>query len=144
MKNVEIDFVVKDSLSTLKKYQNIFDIHIIEQTDFPPGTNEVVFQIEETQFHMLDENPEYGLNAPNSDHPQSIWFNVNVQNIEETWKKALENGAKEIQPITEMKEMGVSNAMFTDSDGYVWMLHQIHRIVSFEEREEFLREQFDL
>ena len=30
--------------------------------------------------------------------------------------------------------MGAANAMFADAFGYVWMLHQIYREVSFEER----------
>lgn len=39
--------------------------------------------------------------------------------------------------------MGVSNAMFSDSNGYVWMLHEIHREVSFEERVDILSEDFE-
>lgn len=144
MKNVEIDFVVKDSLKALQDYQEIFHIRVVEQTDFPTGLNEVVFQIDETQFHMLDENPDYHLNAPSPDHPQTIWFNVTVDNIEKTWEKAMETGAESIQPITEMEEMGVSNAIFVDTHGYTWMLHQIHQEVSLEEREEFFKEKFDL
>ncbi len=36
--------------------------------------------------------------------------------------------------VTEMQDYGVSNSMFTDVFGYTWMLHEVHREVSFEER----------
>lgn len=126
---VEIGFVVKDSLEALKDYQKIFNVEVISQTNLQRGLNEVIFKIEGTQFHMLDENPEFSLNAPKPEHPQSIWFNVIVPDIHKTWQKALETGAKEIRPITKMEEMGASNAIFLDKHGYVWMLHEIHQKV---------------
>ena len=46
----------------------------------------------------------------------------------------MDAGCSEIQPVTEMADYGLSNAMFMDPFGYIWMLHQIHREVSFEER----------
>ena len=39
-----------------------------------------------------------------------------------------------MQPVTELPDYGVSNAMFTDQFGYLWMLHQMHKVVSLEER----------
>ncbi|HRY14223.1 MAG TPA: hypothetical protein P5309_11700 [Syntrophomonadaceae bacterium] len=53
---------------------------------------------------------------------------------------ALEAGCIEIQPVTELTEFGAINAIFTDPFGYVWMLHQIVRMVSFEERTRILEE----
>lgn len=138
----EIDFVVEDSLKALKTYESIFDIEVIEKTNFKLGNNEVVFSIYGTNFHMLDENPEYGLNAPKEANA-SIWFNVIVSDIEETHDKAIEIGCNEIQKVTQMEEMGVSNSMFTDPFGYVWMVHQVHREVSFEEREEIFKKEFE-
>lgn len=143
MLGVELDFVVKDSLKAIAFYQAIFDLEIVEQTEFKVGNNEVVFTLYGSRFHMLDENPEYHLNAPSENSPQSFWFNVVVPNIEETYQKAMEQGAKEIQAVTRMEEMGISNAMFLDPFGYVWMLHEIHRVVSFEERVEILSEDFE-
>jgi ribosomal-protein-alanine N-acetyltransferase len=64
----------------------------------------------------------------------SIWFNVVVPDIAETYKKAMAEGCQEIQAVTELPDYGVSNAIFADPFGHAWMLHQIHREVSFEER----------
>lgn len=143
MEAVEFNFVVKDSLKALALYEEIFPVVRVEVTDFDPGVNEVVFSIFETRFHMLDENPEYYLVAPKEGHPQSFWFNIVVNDIEKTYQSAMENGCTEIQGITRMDDFGISNAQFLDPFGYVWMLHEIHKEVSFEERMDILKEEFD-
>lgn len=135
MVGVEFDMVVKDSLKALELYEKIFDeIERVEVTSFPRGQNEAVFTLYGTRFHLLDENLEFHLTAPRPDDPKSFWFNILVSDIQETYKRAMDAGCKEIQPVTELSDYGVSNAIFRDSFGYVWMLHQIHREVSFEER----------
>ena len=134
MVGVEIDLVVTDSLKALELYENIFEIERIEVSDLPKGTNEAVFTLYGVRFHMLDENPEFQLVAPTKDDPKTIWFNVSVPDIKETYAKAMSLGCTEIQAVTDLPDYGVSNAMFMDSFGYVWMLHQIHKVVSHEER----------
>ncbi|MCL2580593.1 MAG: VOC family protein [Oscillospiraceae bacterium] len=138
MVGVEIDFVVQDCLQALPLYERIFEVERVEATAYQPGRNEAVFTIYGTRFHILDENPGYQLVAPKPGSAVSIWFNVLVPDIDETYSKAMAAGCAEIQPVTEMADFGVSNAMFRDPLGYVWMLHQIHRMVSFEERCEIL------
>ncbi|WP_335743587.1 VOC family protein [Salicibibacter kimchii] len=106
----------------------------MEVTDFPKGENEVIFSLYGVRFHMLDENPEFELIAPKPDNPQTIWFNIMVPDINGTFSKAMNAGCTELQPVTELTDFGVSNAIFNDPFGYQWMLHQIHKEVSFEER----------
>lgn len=134
MTGVEIDFIVTDSLAALDLYERIFEVERIEVTSFPKGQNEAVFSIYGARFHMLDETAEFGLVAPQPDASRSFWFNVLVPDIKQVYDVALGAGCTEIQPVTEMESYGASNAIFKDSFGYVWMLHQIHREVSFEER----------
>ena len=143
MEAVEFDFVVKDCLKALDLYEKIFTVERVEVTDFKTGSNEAVFTIFGTRFHMLDENPEYQLVAPKEGAPQSFWFNVMVNDINETYTKAMEQGCTEIQGVTKMESMGISNGMFLDPFGYVWMLHEIHEEVSFEKRIEILSEDFE-
>lgn len=140
----EINFVVKDSLLAIDEYQEIFeDIEVVEQTDFETGSNEVVFNLYGTRFHMLDENPEYHLLAPVDGQEKTMWLNIAVPDIKRTYSLAIEKGGTEILPVTFMEEMGVSNAMFSDKSGYLWMLHEIHEEVSFEDRVGFLSKEFD-
>ncbi|MBY7142124.1 VOC family protein [Virgibacillus sp. NKC19-3] len=134
MTGVEIDMIVADSRKALELYEKIFDVERVEVTDFSKGENEVIFSLYGTRFHMLDENPEFGLIAPKPDNPQTIWFNIMVPDINEIYSKAMNAGCKELQPVTEIPDFGVSNAIFNDPFGYQWMLHQVHKEVSFEER----------
>lgn len=134
MIGVEIDMIVPDSLEALKLYESIFEVEKIEVTSFPKGQNEAVFSIYGTHFHMLDENPEYQMIAPKPGDPKPIWYNVTVPDIKKTYAKALAAGCTEIQPITEVQTHGVINAMFSDPLGYIWMLHEVVREVSFEDR----------
>lgn len=134
LNGVEIDFVVTDSLAALALYEKIFEVQRVEVTSFPKGQNEAVFTVYGVRFHMLDENPEFQLVAPKPGMPQSMWLNVLVPDIKQVHQKALDAGCTEVQPVTEMADFGVSNALFLDPFGYVWMLHQIHRVVSFEDR----------
>ncbi|MFV0440289.1 MAG: VOC family protein [Lachnospirales bacterium] len=140
MVGVEIDFVVKDTLKAIESYRKVFDVETIEETKLQRGQNEVIFSIYGTRFHMLDENHEYQLIAPIKDVPQSVWFNVLVEDIKETHKKALAEGYTQLQEVTEMTDFGVSNCMFADNFGYIWMLHQVHREVSFEDRMKLFEE----
>lgn len=131
---VEIDFIVEDCLQAFALYKKIFDIEPVEVTDFSIGNNEVVFTLYGTRFHMLDENPELQLIAPKPGDPKPIWFNIMVPDINITYAKAISEGCSEIQPITEIPDFGVSNAIFSDPFGHIWMLHQVHKEVSFEKR----------
>ena len=124
MIGVEIDFVVTDSLKALDLYERIFDVERTEVTSNEPGSNEALFTIYGTRFHMLDENPAFQLIAPKEGDPKSMWINVTVPNINEVFAKAMTAGCSEILPITKIESHGVVNAMFADSFGYLWMLHQ--------------------
>ena len=134
MVGVEIDMVVEDSLHALDLYEKLFEVKRVEVTEFTKGQNEVVFTLYGVRFHMLDANPEFQLVAPTIDAPKPIWFNVMVPDISDVFSRAISSGCTEIQPVTEIPDYGVSNAIFVDPFGYLWMLHQVHKEVSFEER----------
>jgi uncharacterized glyoxalase superfamily protein PhnB len=131
---VELDFVVKDVLKALELYEKIFEVERIEVTSFPVGSNEAVFSIYGARLHMLDENEEYQMVAPKEGDPKPFWFNVSVPDIKKTFESALANGCTQIQEIIDMPDFGAMNAMFVDPFGYIWMLHQINEVVSFEDR----------
>ncbi|MDF2686951.1 MAG: hypothetical protein K0S55_2134 [Clostridia bacterium] len=140
MVGTEIDMVVTDSLKALELYEKVFDIERVEVSNFPKGENEVIFTLYGVRFHMLDETPKFGLKAPNPDEPKSIWFNILVPDIKETFSKAIKAGCTELQPVIELPDYGLSNAIFNDTFGYQWMLHQIYKVVSYEERTQLWEE----
>lgn len=92
------------------------------------------------RFHILDENPQYQLYAPKEGQAQSIWYNILVEDIRATYDKAIEHGCQPIQAVTEIPEMGISNAIFKDPFGHVWLLHELHHVVSYEDRIKYFEE----
>ncbi|OPX89874.1 MAG: Glyoxalase-like domain protein [Pelotomaculum sp. PtaB.Bin104] len=142
MIGVEIDMIISDSLKALNLYEKIFDVERIEVTAYSKGKNEAVFNMYGTRFHMLDENPDFMLVAPKSGDPKPMWCNIIVPDIRQTFAKALDARCTEVQPITELDDFGVINAIFTDPFGYMWMLHQVVREVGFEERCRIMEEKF--
>lgn len=134
MTGIEIDFVVTDSRAALELYERVFGAERVEVTAYDKGLNEAVFTLNGVRFHMLDENPEYALVAPKASDSKTMWVNVIVPNIETTHKAAIDAGFTEIQPLNELPDFGVINCVLSDPFGYVWMVHQVNREVSFEER----------
>ncbi len=143
MIGVEIDMVVTDSLQALALYERIFEVERIEVTGYPKGQNEAIFSIYDVRFHMLDENAEFQLIAPKPDDPKPVWFNIVVPDINKVHENAMLAGCTQVQAVTELGEFGISNSMFTDPFGYLWMLHQVHREVSFEERCRIMKEKLN-
>ena len=140
MTGVEIDFVVSDSRQALPFYEKVFGVEKVEATSFDQGMNEAVFMLYGARFHMLDANPQYGLVAPDPKQPSPIWINIMVEDIKATFLKALESGCTAGQPVNHIANMGVSNAVILDPFGHQWLLHQMHRVVSFEEREQMFKD----
>lgn len=63
-----------------------------------------------------------------------------VEDIEDVFKKAKSKNWTVLQEVIKLEEMGVSNAILKDNFGYMWMLHELHKVVSFEERVEMFKE----
>ncbi len=134
MVGVEVDMVVVDSVHAMEIYQRIFEVEVVEVTNFPQGQNEAVFTIYGVRFHLLDENPEFQLIAPKEGQSQPMWLNVMVEDIVKTYDSAIAAGCESIQSVVKLDDYGVSNAMFKDPFGYVWLLHEMHQVVDFEDR----------
>lgn len=120
---VEFDFIVNDVKQTKAVYQAIFGLEVIEETNFPVGSNELIFHLAGTRFHLLDANPDYDMQAPTPGEEFPFWFNVSSEDIKAQWEKALAAGCQEMLAPTESSVSGSVTAMFRDPDGYVWMLH---------------------
>ena len=134
MTGVEIDFCVHDVLKAFELYEKVFNAEALAKTAFERGMNACLFTVFGSRFLMLDENSEYGLNAPQEGSPASIWLNILVEEIKPVYDKALESDFTVIQPLQNMPDIGVQNAMVKDPCGIVWMIHQVDKTVSFEDK----------
>ena len=144
MVSVEVNFVVPDCEQAMAFYEKVFEVQRIGLTSFAKGMNEGLFTMYGGNFHMLDENPDYSLNAPKPGDPKSMWINVVVPDIQAVFNQAVAAGSTAILPVTENEALGMSNAMFSDPFGHVWMVHQIHREVGFKERVRIVAESMGL
>jgi PhnB protein len=120
----ELCLCLPDTLAAFETYRNVFGAKVIEKTTLDRGLNEVVFTISGIRFHILDENHEYGLFAPQEGQKGFFWLNLMVENIKEVFDKAEAAGFTPIMPIQEMAEHGLKTSMQKDPWGYVWQLHQ--------------------
>ena len=127
VKAAEICMVVKNSMDALKLYESIFDIKKFDVVDKGVGLSEAIFGIYGTPFHLLDENHDHMLFAPEGGNIMCIWVNVAVPDIEATFKKAMDVGCTQIAPVADIAGTTIKNAVFADGFGYVWMLHQINQ-----------------
>lgn len=138
----EIILVVENVKETVKQYQMLFEnVEIVEMTNYEVGLNEAVIKVTDMQLHLMDENPEYGLNTYKGDEPLPFTINVTVDDIKRINEKVLELNLEVVMELTHMEKCGVSNMIFIDSFGYSWMIHQVHEIKSFEERTKVIEEE---
>lgn len=142
MLGIELDMVVSDSLEALKTYEDVFGAVRVEATSYETGLNEAVFMLNGLRIHLLDENPDYNLIAPQPGDNQPSWLNLIVSDIHELFSRAKTHGFTTVQAPIDMPEMGIANAVVVDPYGYAWMLHEVHEELSFEERTEVLDKQF--
>lgn len=81
MVGVEFDMIVEDSLAAFKLYQELFGVACVEATALQRGENEAVLTLHGARFHMLDQNEQFKLNAPEKGMVPPVWFNVLVEDI---------------------------------------------------------------
>lgn len=136
-----IAYVVQDVANSLETYAGIFPINVLSQT---PDHSESVFSLFETRFQLFAENEAEGLLAPGEGEGMPFWFNLVVPDLPEVWKKAMSLDCQMIQAPIYMEQMGITNAMFADLEGYVWMLHEVHEVISFDERVDYFEQEMGL
>lgn len=143
MKTAELDFIVPNSLEAVTLYQSVFEVTNVEATQYEKGLNEVRFSLHGLKMHILDENPDYEMYAPKKDQLFPIWVNVTVSDINETLKRADTSGFSLLQPLTDIPEFGVKNAVIKDPYGYQWMLHEVYETKTTEELNKAMDEKFN-
>lgn len=72
--------------------------------------------------------------------PRSVWYNILVEDTEDTFYKAIDSGCTVVQELMAVPDCGVSNAIFMEPFD-IWMLHQINKEVSLEERRKIWEEE---
>ncbi len=134
---VVLNMVVSNAIEASKLYKNVFDGETYDIFEFPNIriSNEASIVIGDIKIRLIDENPEFECFSPINNESYPVWFEVNVKNIESTYKKALEQGMITVQVINE--HLGKKFAEVKDVYGFSWVISQTLREVTYNERKDF-------
>lgn len=137
---IVIDCVVKDALQAYETYATVFETKLKESSKNLPKSafNEVIFELEEMQFHLFDANPKMGWQTPDPNGTQPLWFNLVVRDAEALYQRAINAGFEVIVPLTEDKELGVLNGVVRDPFHYSWVIEQNLQAINFKTRRQIL------
>lgn len=136
MKNT-LNMVVYNAIEVCKIYEYVFSGEVLDIYEFPdrPSSNEANIIVGNMHLRLIDENKEFECFSPNKDSLSSIWFQVEVLDVESTLNKAVERNMVIVNPLQE--HLGQKFAEVSDGFGYTWVISQTIREVSYEERMEF-------
>jgi PhnB protein len=125
MTAIEINMIVADSVAAVALYERVFGANNVKITNQGKGLSEALFTLYGIPFHLLDENPTYGMIAPKDSDNKPFGVNITVPDIAAVHKMAMESGFTEVQPITEMTGTGLVNCILIDPYGFPWVVHQV-------------------
>lgn len=135
-----IDCVVKDAIKVYQTYANVFETRLIESSKNLPNLsfNEVIFEIEDMQFHLFDANPQMGWQVPDPNAVQSMWFNIVVNDAHALFERAISAGFEVVVPLMKDEELGIWNSVVKDPFNYSWVIEQNILEVDFSTRRQIL------
>ena len=144
-KMIEVDLVVEDAIAAYDLYEEVFNTVKVNGTNYKKGDglNEVIFLLEGVQFHLLDASSGFGFLTPVQGETRPIWINLILDDAKSVYQRAIQKGFNVIFPLTDMPEFGLFNGVIEDPFGHRWVLEELYREISFEERTSLLAKKFD-
>lgn len=129
-----VNIVVQDALAAAKFYQKVFEGELGDVYEFPErqGENEANIQVGSVKLRLIDANPSYDCHPPRTDETDSLWFQLNLADVQKVRDLAVEAGAEIVQEIDEF--MGTRHFQLLDPFGYTWTINQVIKEYSFAER----------
>lgn len=118
------NIVVKDAVAALSFYQKAFGAEELSRMPGPGGKiMHAEVKIGDSRLMLCDEMPEMGNKGPKSLGGTPVSFYVYVNNVDASWKRAVDAGAKVIMPVEDMF-WGDRGGRLEDPFGHGWMLAQ--------------------
>lgn len=112
---------VKGATKALDFYKKIFGAKVLIKMDGPKGS--IVhseLQIGDSVLMLSDEDPQYN-HSPKSVGSSTVVFNLYVEDVDKTVKKAVKAGAKIIIPVAD-QFYGDRSGRIRDPFGHVWII----------------------
>ncbi len=125
--------VFQDASKAIAFYQKAFGAKEVVRM---PGPNGKIWHAEleigDSKFFLSDAMPGMGAPPPTTDHPSPSSVMLYVPDVDATYKRALDAGAKEIRPPQD-EFWGDRGGALLDPFGYPWYVASHVRDVSAEE-----------
>jgi len=115
---------VAGAAKALEFYKKALGVEELMRFEGPDGKiMHAEFKVGDSIVMLADEMPEYGGKGPKSIGGTPVSFFVYGENVDAAWKRALDAGAKEIQPLAD-QFWGDRTGCLEDPFGHHWWLAQ--------------------
>ncbi len=112
--------IVNDGAKALEFYEKAFGATSIMKMEDPGGKiRHAELQIGDSKVMLADAFPEMEINGPDTYGGSPVGILLYVENVDEVFAEALENGAEEMRPLCD-QFYGDRSGTVVDPFGHVW------------------------
>jgi PhnB protein len=116
--------IVDDGARAIDFYKKAFGAQELMRMPGPDGRiMHAEIQIGDSRVMLSDEMPDMDARSPKAYNGTPVGFYVYVENVDEAWRRAVDAGAKEVSPLTDMF-WGDRTGSLQDPFGHKWNLAQ--------------------
>jgi PhnB protein len=135
--------VFKDCKKAIEFYKKVFGAKVVDEMPGPDGrgTMHASVQIGDSMLMMGDESPGQDCKSAETLGNSPVTLCIYVPNVDEVFKRALANGAKQVMPVADMF-WGDRAGNVKDPFGNGWMIATHQRDPSKEEIQKGAKEFF--
>lgn len=125
--------ICRNAAQALEWYKKAFSAKEIVRMADPSGKiMHAEFRIGRAPLMLADEFPDMGYNSPESIGGSAVSIHVLVDDVDQTFMRAVELGAKEVMAVTNQFD-GERRGTLNDPYGHIWLLATRIEEVSFSE-----------
>ena len=125
--------IVDDAPAAIEFYENVFGATVRMKLDWGGGTiGHAELEVGDSVIMLASEFPEMGALSPKSVGGTPVSLMVYVENVDEVFARAIDEGAEEVKPVAN-QFYGDRSGMIRDPRGHLWSVSTHVEDVSSEE-----------
>ena len=114
--------IIKGAAAAIDFYKRAFGATELMRMPSPDGRiGHAEIKIGDSAIMLADEHPQMGYKSPQSLGGAGVSMMVYVDRVDDVFKRAVETGAKEMQPVKD-QFYGDRSGTFGDPFGHVWTI----------------------